>query len=161
LPLPDGAAAAAVATWVLQYTDDPARAAAELARVARERVVIVQAAPANDLVEVYNLEAALAGSPPAHHGWLLATAADVLERRGFAVELRPVPTPVRFPDGGPAALAQIPGPPPLRRSPAGAGDGGDHRAAPGRVRGPRRGRRRRRAAGRAALISPSRRAAAG
>lgn len=107
VPLPDGAAAAAVATWVLQYTEDPAQAAAELARVARERVVIVQAAPDNDLVDVYNAEAAIAGTEPAHHGWILATAAEVLEARGFAVSLARVPTPVRFPDGGAEALADV------------------------------------------------------
>lgn len=107
VPRPDRSADAAVATWVLQYTDDPARAVAELARVARHRVAIVQAAPGNDLVDVYNLEAAIAGLPPAHHGWLLATAATTLEDAGFSVELVRVPTPVRFPDGGPAALAGV------------------------------------------------------
>jgi|GEM_PF-3592104 len=107
VPLPDGAAAAAVATWVLQYTDDPARAIGELARIARERVVIVQAAPGNHLVEVYNREAEIAGRPPSHHGWLLTLAADLLERHGFAIELVPVPTAVRFPDEGVTGLAEI------------------------------------------------------
>ena len=105
LPLPDRSADAAVATWVLQYTDDPGRAVAELARVARDRVVIVQAAPDNDLVDVYNLEARVAGAAPAHHGWLLASAAERLECDGFTVELQRVPTPVRFPPGGAAAFA--------------------------------------------------------
>ena len=80
VPLPDGAADAVIATWVLQYCDDPVRAIDELARVARRRVCIVQAAPGNDLVAIYNLEAAIAGLGPAHHGWLLATAATRLGR---------------------------------------------------------------------------------
>lgn len=107
VPLPDRSAAAAIATWVLQYTDDPAAAARELVRLARERVLIVQAAPGNDLVDIYNREAAIAGLPPAHHGWLLATAADLLTAAGFTVELSRVPTPVRLPDGGPDALADL------------------------------------------------------
>lgn len=83
---------AGLATWVLQYTSDPAAAVRELARVARRRVVIVQAAPANQLVEVYNLEAGVAGQAAAHHGWLLAQAAEILEAAGFTVELQAVPT---------------------------------------------------------------------
>jgi SAM-dependent methyltransferase len=99
LPLPDHAYDAALATWVLQYTDDPMRAVAELARVARRRVVIVQAAPDNELVEVYNIEAAIAGQPRAHHGYLLAGAAERLERAGFAVELSRVHVAVPSPRG--------------------------------------------------------------
>ena len=87
IPLPDRAADAAIATWVLQYCDDPLRAIDELARVARRRVAIVQAAPGNDLVAIYNREAAVAGRPPAHHGWLLAHAAERLEAAGFTVTL--------------------------------------------------------------------------
>ncbi len=106
LPLPDGHADAAIATWVLQYTDDPTRAVAELARVARRRVVIVQAAPGNDLVEVYNREAQIAGSRPAHHGWLLAEAATRLEAAGFAVTLARVAIAVPAPAGA-HALAEM------------------------------------------------------
>ncbi|MBK9033120.1 MAG: class I SAM-dependent methyltransferase [Myxococcales bacterium] len=95
VPLPDGAVDAAIATWVLQYCDEPARAVVELARVARQRVAIVQAAPDNDLVAIYNAEAAVAGAPLAHHGWLLALAAEVLGAAGFAVELSRVRAPVR------------------------------------------------------------------
>ncbi len=94
VPLPDGAADAAVATWVLQYTDEPDRAVAELARVARRHVAIVQAAPANELVVAYNRAAATVGLPPAHHGFLLAQAAAQLERAGFTVELAAVPVAV-------------------------------------------------------------------
>jgi SAM-dependent methyltransferase len=99
LPLPDHAHDAALATWVLQYTDDPMRAVAELARVARRRVVIVQAAPSNDLVDIYNLEAAVAGLPPAHHGYLLAHAAAQLATAGFCVELERVAVAVPAPRG--------------------------------------------------------------
>jgi SAM-dependent methyltransferase len=99
LPLHDGAYDAAVATWVLQYADDPMRAVAELARVARRRVVIVQAAPGNDLVDIWNLEASIAGMPPAHHGYLLSHAAAILERAGFDITLERVAVAVPSPSG--------------------------------------------------------------
>ena len=98
VPVEAGGADAAIATWVLQYCDDPMRAVDELARVARRCVAIIQAAPTNDLVEVYNREAAVAGLPAAHHGWLLAEAADRLERAGFRVTLEHLPIPVRATD---------------------------------------------------------------
>lgn len=115
VPLPDGAADAAIATWVLQYCDDPARAVDELARVARHRVCIVQAAPSNDLVAIYNLEAAVAGLPPAHHGWLLATAAERLAAAGFAVALHPVAIAVRGVTGDTLARLHFAGHPALDR----------------------------------------------
>ncbi len=105
VPLADGAVEAALATWVLQYTDDPDAAVGELIRIARARVVIVQAAPDNDLVDVYNAEAAVAGLPRAHHGWLLARAAAALEAAGFSVELTVVPTRIVAAAGGATALA--------------------------------------------------------
>jgi SAM-dependent methyltransferase len=103
LPLADGEVDAAIATWVLQYCDDPLRAVAELARVARRRVAIVQAAPRNDLVAIYNREAAIAGLPLAHHGWLLAESAERLARAGFLVAIDHIPISVRVPDS--AAMA--------------------------------------------------------
>ncbi len=105
VPLPDRSTEAAIATWVLQYCDDPRTAIDELARIARHRVVIIQAAPGNDLVEIYNREAAVARLPPAHHGWLLAEAANRLEAAGFAVTLERIAIPVRAPAGGAAQLA--------------------------------------------------------
>jgi SAM-dependent methyltransferase len=105
LPLADRAHDAAIATWVLQYTDDPARAVDELARVARRRVVIVQAAPGNDLVAIYNREAAVAELPSAHHGYLLAEAAERLERAGFAVMLERVAIPLPATQNEAAAIA--------------------------------------------------------
>jgi len=92
LPIADKAADGAIATWVLQYCDDPMRAVAELARVVGERgvVAIVQAAPDNDLVDIYNDEARIAGEAPAHHGFLLAGAADVLARAGFVVSMEKI-----------------------------------------------------------------------
>lgn len=99
LPLHDGTYDASVATWVLQYTDDPMRAVSELARVARRTVVIVQAAPGNDLVDIWNLEATIAGQPHAHHGYLLSGAAELLEREGFDVTLERVGVAVSSPAG--------------------------------------------------------------
>lgn len=103
LPLLDGFADAALATWVLQYCDDPVRAVDELARVARRCVVIVQAAPTNDLVDIYNLEARVAGLRPAHHGWLLARAASRLREAGYHLTVEHVPIPVAIPDPQTAA----------------------------------------------------------
>ena len=98
LPLGDRSIDAAIATWVLQYCDDPLRAVDEMARVARRRVVIVQAAPENDLVEIYNREAEIAGQPRAHHGYLLSHATTRLELAGFRVTLERVAIPVRATD---------------------------------------------------------------
>jgi hypothetical protein len=107
VPLEDGGADAAIATWVLQFTDDPIAAIDELERVARRRVAIVQAAPGNDLVAIYNRAAEVAGAPAAHHGWLLSEAATRLELAGFKVTLEPVSIPVRSPPGGARALAEL------------------------------------------------------
>jgi len=107
VPVPDGGADAAIAAWVLQYTDDPVVAIDELERVARRRVAIVQAAPGNDLVAIYNRAAEIAGFPPAHHGWLLSLAATRLELAGFKVTLEPLSIPVRPPAGGALQLASL------------------------------------------------------
>jgi SAM-dependent methyltransferase len=104
LPARDGAVDGAVATWVLQYCDDPDAAVRELARVVAPRgvVAIVQAAPDNDLVAIYNDEARVAGQPPAHHGFLLARAAELLARAGFKVALERIAIPMRAaPDEAP------------------------------------------------------------
>ena len=98
LPLADRAIDAAIATWVLQYCDDPLRAVDEMARVARRCVVIVQAAPGNDLVEVYNREAAIAGLPLADHAWLVREAAARLHAAGFETRVEHVAIPVRVGD---------------------------------------------------------------
>jgi SAM-dependent methyltransferase len=91
LPVASGTFDAVLATWVLQYTDDPSSAINELARACKEqdgaRVIIVQAAPANDFVGLYNCVARALGRASAHHGFLLANAAIELERRGFTVSL--------------------------------------------------------------------------
>lgn len=107
IPLADGAADAAMAAWVLQYTDDPIAAIDELERVARRRVAIVLAAPGNDLVAIYNRVADITGRPRAHHGWLLSHAAMRLELAGFRVTLEAVPIPVNAPAGGARALAAL------------------------------------------------------
>ncbi len=103
LPMGDRLNDAAIATWVLQYCDDPLRAIDELARVARRCVVIVQAAPNNDLVEVYNLEADVAGLPRADHAWLLDSAAARLQAAGFETRVEHVAIPVRVTDARHAA----------------------------------------------------------
>jgi hypothetical protein len=106
-PVGDGGADAAIAVWALQYTDDPIAAIDELERIARRRIAIVQGAPDNDLVAIYNRAADAAGAPRAHHGWLLSHAATRLELAGFKVTLEPVPVPVRTPPGGARQLADL------------------------------------------------------
>ncbi len=99
LPFDDGAFDAVVATWTLQYTRDPGRAVAEMIRVAapRARIVIVQAHPENPIVRCYNACAAISGRPLAHHGFLLARAAEALAAQRFtSIELMPAPAFVRF-----------------------------------------------------------------
>lgn len=110
IPARDGEFDAVMATWVLQYTDDPFVAVAEMARVCADepgaRVIIVQAAPWNQMVEIYNAEARAAGLRQAHHGFLLAGAADVLETSGFGhVALTVCQTQVRVPEGRPDEIA--------------------------------------------------------
>jgi len=99
LPFEDGAFDAVVATWTLQYVRDPERAVSEMIRVAapRARIVIVQAHPENPVVRCYNACAAITGRPLAHHGFLLARAAEALAGHGFtSIELMPAPAFVRF-----------------------------------------------------------------
>ena len=106
LPFPDQSFDAALATWVLQYTASPERAVAELARVCQRvpgaRVLLVQAAPWNQLVTLYNVCAKGLGLLPAHHGFLLASAASVLSRVGFSdISLSVVPVALAFADATP------------------------------------------------------------
>jgi ubiquinone/menaquinone biosynthesis C-methylase UbiE len=99
LPFEDGSFDAVVATWTLQYTRDPGRAVAEMIRVAapRARIVIVQAHPENPIVRCYNACAAITGRPLAHHGFLLARAAEALAAHRFtSIELMPAPAFVRL-----------------------------------------------------------------
>jgi ubiquinone/menaquinone biosynthesis C-methylase UbiE len=112
IPARDGEFDAVLATWVLQYTDAPFVAVAELARVCADepgaRILIVQAAPWNDVVQVYNAEAQAAGLAPAHHGFLLAGAADVLQTSGFEhVSLSVVQTQVRVPERSADQIASV------------------------------------------------------
>jgi SAM-dependent methyltransferase len=111
LPVADGAFDAVMATWVLQYTHDPFVAVAEMARACIDRsggrVVLVQAAPGNSMVDIYNAEAKIAGLPRAHHGWLLAGATDILEMRGFSITLAGVRSAVKFPEADPGAAASL------------------------------------------------------
>jgi len=99
LPFDDGSFDAVLATWTLQYTRDPGRAVAEMIRVASPcaRIVIVQAHPENPIVRCYNACAAITGRPLAHHGFLLARAAEALAAHRFtSIELIPAPAFVRF-----------------------------------------------------------------
>lgn len=111
LPVADGAFDAVVATWVLHHTSDPFLAVAELARALEDRpgarLVIAQAAPGNALVELANAQAAIAGTPPMHHGFLLAGAIDVLEMRGFDVALTPFARRLSVPERDPELVASL------------------------------------------------------
>jgi ubiquinone/menaquinone biosynthesis C-methylase UbiE len=101
---------AVVATWTLQYTRDPGRAVSEMIRVAapRARIVIVQAHPENPIVRCYNACAAITGGPLAHHGFLLARAAEALAAHRFtSIELMPAPAFVRFDATSPREREQL------------------------------------------------------
>jgi SAM-dependent methyltransferase len=116
LPFASGVFDAVVSTWVLQYTDDPWLSVREMARVCSRRegsrIVLVQAAPDNDLVALYNACAGALGEPTAHHGFLLAGAADILGACGFGdVTLRRCSIPMDFGDvpesARPATIASL------------------------------------------------------
>lgn len=103
LPFPDRSFDAVLATWVLQYTSSPEQAVAELARVCKRapgaRVLLIQAAPWNQLVTLYNVCAKGLGRKVAHHGFLLARAASVLHGAGFRdISLSVVPVALAFAD---------------------------------------------------------------
>ncbi len=113
LPLGDAKFDAAVATWVLHYTDDPVTAVAEMARtVDREapeaRIVLVQGAPDNELIDLWNRTCApLLGEPRDHQGYLLTRAAHVLAERGFDdISFTRARVDVVFPEEGAEARAQ-------------------------------------------------------
>ncbi|MEU7163917.1 methyltransferase domain-containing protein [Streptomyces morookaense] len=112
LPFPDAAFDAAIATWVLHYCDDPDAAVAELARVVdpghpEAKVVLVQGAPDNELIALWNTTCAgLLGEPRDHQGYLLSRAAHILADRGFAdISFTRARVDVVFPETGPEARA--------------------------------------------------------
>ncbi|CAL9287174.1 methyltransferase domain-containing protein [Streptomyces sp. SudanB182_2057] len=113
LPVETGAFDAAVATWVLHYTDDPEAAVAEMARAVdmshpEAKVVLVQGAPDNELIGLWNrICAPLTGEAPDHQGYLLSQAAGVLARRGFTdLAFTRARVDVLFPESGCEAKAQ-------------------------------------------------------
>lgn len=96
LPFEDKKFDAAVALWILHYVDDLEQSLTEMARVVdpsapNARIVIVQGAPDNEVVNLINKacasiaqESMLPGeSAIDHQGSLLATAARVFTRYGF------------------------------------------------------------------------------
>ncbi len=111
LPVDTGVYDAVLATWVLQYTSDPAASVAEMARACKNFpgccVVLLQAAPGNQIVELYNVEARVAGAAPAHHGFLLALAGDALADEGFDVTLTRCPATLATPENNPARVASL------------------------------------------------------
>ncbi|MFD9725445.1 methyltransferase domain-containing protein [Streptomyces sp. NPDC059072] len=113
LPLSDGEFDAALATWVLHYTDDPDAAVTEMARTVdrahpEAKVVLVQGAPDNELIALWNRACApLLGEAPDHQGHLLTRAARLLASRGFEdVSFHRARVDVVFPEAGPEAKAQ-------------------------------------------------------
>ena len=105
LPLPDAAVDAAVAGRVLDGADDPRAVVAELVRVVdrshpRARIVLLQGAPDNGLVDLWNRVCApLTGEQPDHQGLLLAQAAEVLAEHGFDdLAWHRVPVQLLFPE---------------------------------------------------------------
>ena len=113
LPLPDAAVDAAVADRVLHGADDPRAVVAELVRVVdrshpRARIVLLQGAPDNGLVDLWNRVCApLTGEQPDHQGFLLAQAAEVLAEHGFDdLDWHRVPVRLLFPEDGPDLRAR-------------------------------------------------------
>jgi ubiquinone/menaquinone biosynthesis C-methylase UbiE len=113
LPFPDDSFDAVVATWVLHYTDDPAAAAAEMARVLdikhpAAKVVIVQGTPDNQVVDFLNRASVpLAGEQPDHQGLLLTIAARELAAAGLEdISFHRVGVRLRFDEANPVDRAQ-------------------------------------------------------
>ncbi|MFJ9867488.1 methyltransferase domain-containing protein [Streptomyces sp. NPDC101165] len=113
LPFPDRGFDAAVATWVLHYCDDLDKAAAELARMVdrthpQAKVVLVQGAPDNELIALWNTTCAdLLGEPRDHQGYLLSRAAHILAEHGFTdISFTRARVDVVFPEPGPEAKAE-------------------------------------------------------
>ncbi|WP_129311675.1 methyltransferase domain-containing protein [Streptomyces sp. L2] len=113
LPVPDNAVDAAVATWVLHYTDAPRRAVREMVRVVdtahpEARIVLVQGAPDNELIDLWNRTCApLTGQGRDHQGYLLTLAARELAAGGFTdISFTRAPVDVVFPENGPEAKAE-------------------------------------------------------
>ncbi|MEU8975305.1 methyltransferase domain-containing protein [Streptomyces monashensis] len=113
LPLADGEFDAALATWVLHYTDDPDAAVTEMARTVdrthpEAKVVLVQGAPDNELIALWNRTcASLIGEAPDHQGHLLTRAARILAAHGFEdLSFHRARVDVVFPEAGPEAKAQ-------------------------------------------------------
>lgn len=113
LPLGDDEFDAAVGAWLLHYTDDPDMAVTELARAVdashpEAKVVIVQGAPDNELIALWNRAcAAPLGEPEDHPGYLLDRAARLLAEHGFAdVAFTRTRVDVIFPEEGAEARAR-------------------------------------------------------
>ncbi|MFJ9843518.1 class I SAM-dependent methyltransferase [Kitasatospora sp. NPDC101155] len=113
LPFPDAEFDAALATWVLHYCDDPDAAVAELARMVdrtgpEAKVVLVQGAPDNELISLWNTTCAeLLGEPRDHQGYLLSRAARILAEQGFAdISFTRARVDVVFPEPGAEAKAE-------------------------------------------------------
>lgn len=110
LPYGDNTFDAAVALWILHYVDDLEKSLAEMARVVdptapNSRLVIVQGAPDNEVVNLINKACApiaaqnMEGSAIDHQGLLLATAARVFTRHGFGdISLERVDAHCNFPE---------------------------------------------------------------
>ena len=100
-----------IATWVLQYSQNPAQCILEMARVCQAKpnstIILVQAAPWNQVASLLNDCASLVGKPLTDHGYLLALAASILEKKGFAkIEMHPVSIPLKFPEPTPELRTQ-------------------------------------------------------
>ncbi|MFI6156269.1 class I SAM-dependent methyltransferase [Kitasatospora sp. NPDC051170] len=113
LPLGDGEFDAAVGAWLLHYTDDPDMAVTEMARTVdashpEAKVVLVQGAPDNELIALWNRACApLLGEPEDHQGYLLGRAVHLLAEHGFAeVSSTRARVDVVFPEEGAEAKAR-------------------------------------------------------
>lgn len=89
LPFADGMFDVVLANWILPYVNDLERSLTEIARVVdrshpEAKIVFIGGAPDNELVSILNETCVpIAGESVDHQGYLLAVAAEVLERNGF------------------------------------------------------------------------------
>ncbi|PHH74762.1 hypothetical protein CDD80_2860 [Ophiocordyceps camponoti-rufipedis] len=110
LPYPDDNFDAVVAMWILHYVDDLDKSLSEMARVVdrqapEARIVLVQGAPDNEVVNLINIAcapiAALDSDEPTvdHQGFLLSRACEIFRAHGFGnITIEPVKAFCGFPE---------------------------------------------------------------
>ncbi len=107
LPFPDASFDAVYCAWVLPYVQDIRHAVTEMIRVCdpsepESKIVLVAGGSGNELLTLLNeVCVPVAEEPYDHHGYLLATAAQVLAEHGFTdFSLQRTEASIRFDESG-------------------------------------------------------------